>query len=65
MKTAIIYSSTKRLSKDQQCVYRGKSILYMRFTVVNCHYSDGLDHVKPRKGETFFNCVPLDEQKTA
>lgn len=32
--------------------------IYVRAVLVNCHYNEGLDHVKPMDGETFLNSVP-------
>ena len=77
MKTAILYSALVRPcdknewpSPDYSVMGKHhadgtRSTIYIRLEVVDCHYSDGLDHVKPREGETFLNCVPLDEQVTA
>ena len=77
MKTAILYSTLHRPldahnwpSPDYSVMGKHhvdgtRSVIYIRLEVVDCHYSDGLDYVKPRDGETFLNCVPLDEQVTA
>ena len=64
MKTAILYSALLPTTESSVVLGGGEQI-FVRMEVVDCHYSDGLDHAKPRDGETFLNCVPLDEQKTA
>ncbi len=65
MKSAILYSALTQLSSRHYPVGKLPALIYVRMSVVRCHYSDALDRANPRKGETVLNSVPLDEQVRA
>lgn len=57
MKIAMLYRATKKL-RDHHKLAPG---LYVRVKIIETHVDDlasGLDHVRPRCGEQFINCVP-------
>lgn len=57
----ILYSALTKLTLYHTLIYSvvdDRHRIYVRAELVNCHYNEAMDRVKPLPGETFLNTVP-------
>lgn len=64
MKTIILYSSPKKLSRTHYPVWVGihkyQPILYVRAEECDASVEEALEHAKPREGETVLNTIEVE-----